>query len=532
MEAQRPHITQSCRSCRRLKRRCTKELPRCSLCTRVGRACEYPELLPHSPLSSPADAQSSPTVLSGARTRQYRSRDFSRAAVSRTPDGSERTTQEGGVAVGAKAAAWFLDSVAMRGRQNLLQQVDIEWTQITDILPPLGSAEASHILSQYRGTVHNWLPCISIKSLTRQLALQDVVAAADKTAMLYAMKLMACKLSSETDDIHSAVLMAIDFCEASSCNSTNLLAAQVLLAFWELGQGLFPATYHSLSRCARSCYVAGLHDKRKATQLLPKADSWTEVEERRRLWWAVIILDRYIHAGFRFRPLAIPAISPQEIIPADDAAWDEGIMAVNPLLVMSIEAATIVSPYARLCQAAHLLGSVCQHVNEHPIAEEADFHFQEADRLSRATLALLTMLEEEQRVSDQPQSRFAARALCYSALLLLYDVHSCVEVDEIEACGGNRGLRLDLQQLALDGMQDISSRVCAFAEEVLFSYGQNSIAGSPLVLNCIYSAAGVYAWYVRERGDETDLEKFSKLKSVLRQLQERWRVAGQYSNAN
>ena len=434
----------------------------------------------------------------------------------------------------AKPATWFLDSVAMRGRQHLLHQHDIYWHEVVATLPPLSVQEATNILGVYRKTTHTWLPCVSLKRLCRQLESGDEITAADKTAMLYAMKLLSTSPLLSAKSIYTAVKHVLDACESVSQHSPSLLAAQILLAFYEAGQGFYPAAYYNLSRCSRMCHAMGLHDKKKATQLLAKADSWTEVEERRRLWWAVLILDRYVHAGFRFRPLMVPTISPQEIIPADDEAWDQGHMAVNPLLVMSIEAATVVSPYARLCQAAHLLGSVCQHVNEHPVAEEADFHFQEAHRLSRATSALLTMLEEEHRSLDRPSRLFSSRALCYTALLLLYDVHSCIEEDEIESCGGNRGLRLDLQQLALDGMHDIASRVCIFADEVadhVRNHDQLAIGLSPLVMSCIYSAAGVYAWYGRERGDESDLEKLKNLRVVLQSMQTRWQVAGKCASS-
>jgi hypothetical protein len=49
------------------------------------------------------------------------------------------------------------------------------------------------------------------------------------------------------------------------------------------------------------------------------------MEERRRLWWAVLILDRYVHVGFRFRPLSTPKIPPDEILPARDVSWDIGV---------------------------------------------------------------------------------------------------------------------------------------------------------------------------------------------------------------
>jgi hypothetical protein len=144
------------------------------------------------------------------------------------------------------------------------------------------------------------------------------------------------------------------------------------------------------------------------------------------------------------------------------------------------------------------------------------------------------MLEEESRSLNRPSRLFSSRALCYTALLLLYDVHSCIEVDEIESCGGNRGLRLDLQQLALDGMHDIASRVCTFTDEVndhVRNSDQSTTGLSPLVMSCIYSAAGVYAWYGRERGDASDLEKLETLRALLQSMQTRWQVAGKCASS-
>lgn len=526
MNFQQPNITQSCRSCRRLKRRCTKEWPKCSLCTRVGRACEYPEVL------EPRRRRWSSRVESSPPNRPANDHENGNDGVLPTPEtatANARHQSNDMPAFQPYHAAWFLDSVAMRGRQHLFEQPDLDWSDLAMTYPAMDHVEILEVLDTYRRTTHEWFPVTSLKRLSRQLVDESTSIPADRMAMLYAMRLLSSPLGSHSKHDYSAVKAAIDSFENRRPTTTNLLAAQILLTMYELGQGLFPAAYHSVSRCSRMCYAVGLHDKKKATQLLNKADSWTEVEERRRLWWAILIMDRFVHAGFRFRTLMVPTIPSNEIIPADDGAWDEGQMAVNPLLVMSIEAATVVSPYARLCQAAHLLGSVCQHVNEHPIAEEADFHFQEAHRLSRAISALLTMLEGESTSVYAVQKFFSSRALCYTALLLLYDVHSCIEVDEVESCGGNRGLRLDLQQLALDGMQDIAARVHVFAKEI-DSYIQSNdpelVGISPLILNCCYNAAGVYAWYARERGDEDDLKKVSDFRSLLLTFQKRWVAAG------
>lgn len=132
--------------------------------------------------------------------------------------------------------------------------------------------------------------------------------------------------------------------EQSARFSTNFLAAHILLALHEIGHGIFPAAYLTLGSVARLFCALGLHDRKKATQILPRpgtfdepywsfwvrpltgiVGTWTETEERRRLWWAVLILDRYVHISFRFRPLCTPKIPPEEILPGRDGAWDIGV---------------------------------------------------------------------------------------------------------------------------------------------------------------------------------------------------------------
>lgn len=134
--------------------------------------------------------------------------------------------------------------------------------------------------------------------------------------------------------------------EQSAMFSTNSLAAQALMALHEIGHGIFPAAYLTVSSLARLFIALGLHDRKKATQILPRPsknrkscrlqecsdlslDTWMETEERRRLWWAVLILDRYVHIGLRFRPLCTPKIPPDEILPARDASWDDGVSETN-----------------------------------------------------------------------------------------------------------------------------------------------------------------------------------------------------------
>lgn len=48
--------------------------------------------------------------------------------------------------------------------------------------------------------------------------------------------------------------------------------------------------------------------------------TWTEAEERRRVWWAVYVLDRVISLGSR-RRFSLPEPADVDFLPVDDKAW-------------------------------------------------------------------------------------------------------------------------------------------------------------------------------------------------------------------
>lgn len=69
---------------------------------------------------------------------------------------------------------------------------------------------------------------------------------------------------------YQKVKFALFALEQSARFSTNLLAAYTLLALHEIGHGIFPAAYLTVSNLARLFCALGLHDRTKATQILPR----------------------------------------------------------------------------------------------------------------------------------------------------------------------------------------------------------------------------------------------------------------------
>ncbi|KAF7194231.1 Transcription factor BOA15 [Pseudocercospora fuligena] len=406
---------------------------------------------------------------------------------------------------------------------------ELLWSDV--VVEPIAPSrtEAEDIIRHFYATTHEWSPVISCRRITREMEATSEVASADFVALIFAMQLISTSGSEASQEAYHATKAALAACEQVNQMTTNYSGAYILIATFELGHAMFPTAYLSIAHCTRIFYALGTHDKKKATQLFGSCDTWVETEERRRLWWAAITLDRYAHILFRFRPLSVQHIPADEIIPANDDAWDGGELTVNALLVMSIEANTAVTPFARTCQAAHILGKACHHVNEVPTANDAELHLEEAVQIARATHALKTLIEQDSAVSDKPSRLFTARALCLSTQQLLFDVHSCIESDHVDSGGGNKGLRLELQQLAIDGSKTAAAECVGFAEELeahLLAHGSSSI--SPMVLNALYSAAGTWAWYYRETGNQGHLDKLNGLRRILDTMQSQWHASIDY----
>lgn len=138
---------QSCASCKRLKRRCSKDLPRCQLCSRVGRRCDY-----SSVPSTPTRSDTEP------RTERIRGRAGTPSSfpigsdVSLAPFVSDVPSKES-----SELATCFLDSVATRG-MDVRPPSTLLWRDVCPGGEDLSKDEASNIVGRYFSTTHSWLP--------------------------------------------------------------------------------------------------------------------------------------------------------------------------------------------------------------------------------------------------------------------------------------------------------------------------------------------------------------------------------------
>lgn len=316
------------------------------------------------------------------------------------------------------------------------------------------------------------------------------------------------------------------YIETSNGFSVQMIQALLLIALYEVGHGIYPAAYLTIGNAARIGRGVGLHDQ-AAPQMLPRCSTWTEQEERRRLWWGIVVLDRFANIGHRRKPLATTDPPLQAHLPTDDEAWAAGNMDfAAPLLSASSTAQA--SSYARICQASHLLGKIVWHLDDKLLP--ADYKFADALQVHRTTLPFADVIAAEVfQISTKDSSIRASLctsvAITYSALLTLYDGYSCTS--RMVVTGSED--QLEMQQQSIEGLSEISQRAIKLSRmlrDLMRSDETDRL--SPMVIDCIYQAGANYAWGKGESSESNYTECLLELKELLGFLNRRWKVAGQW----
>ncbi|KAK4541915.1 hypothetical protein LTR36_007279 [Oleoguttula mirabilis] len=530
----------ACASCRKQKRKCDKLLPRCSLCQRIGRSCDYSDdsrapvpsteefmtlrqevaELKNLLSGSVATARSNGTSSSGNEHSDLTMSNGSPADILSAPG------QPVWPGPSSFPSFFFLDSNAFEYERFQIQSPHVRVPP--GALTALGnSAELRAMIEDFFGTVHTYFPIISKIRLYQHLANPLHEPGADIALLFLAMKLAASEIPEglpPQTQLYQDVKSFYSYVEAQNGFSIQLIQALLLISMYEMGHAIYPAAYLSIGHAAHLGHAMGLHN-RKAPQMLQRCTTWTEQEERRRVWWGVVIMDRFVSIGHRGKPFASADPSLDVHLPTDDSYWDRGQMLVAAPLALSASPTTRAAPFARTCQSSHLLGKVIRHLNDTNLP--LDYKFEEALQLNRTIRALAGLLPKEAE-EDDPTLRptlCTSMAICYSALLILHDHYSCTE----RSVPNGPEAQLVLQKECIDGLAEISATAMNLARRIRGFIDRAGLGRvSPFTIDCIYQAAANYAWYVRESSDPACGERLAELKEVLSLCDRRWRVAGQY----
>lgn len=82
--------------------------------------------------------------------------------------------------------------------------------------------------------------------------------------------------------------------ETAGLISIHVLHAAIFLSICEIGHAIYPAAYLSVGACARYGTAMGIDKDTTTSPSESHFSSLDELEERRRTWWSILILDRQV----------------------------------------------------------------------------------------------------------------------------------------------------------------------------------------------------------------------------------------------
>lgn len=310
----------------------------------MGRECDYSD---HSPKDSEARIQELEELVARLMAQ-------SRTPSSTTSYESALTTRTSDDAPSHK---FFLQSIFLDADISEFLSAPVIASDAPiprEVYDVLGSrSDIDMMISQYYGNFDAWMPIINRSRLERLLDMASTEMRSDLALLLLSMRLIQ-QVPSYDDAERLPIYIATKrFCFALEMAGTySLLKVQagLLIAVYELGHAILPAAYTSVGACARQGISLGIH-KKNAPQILKKPRNWLDWEERQRVWWFIIILDRsantsafwitlltdmsrYVTAGGDNRPLCTEDQPNDAFIPADEMAWAGGVCSIiSPTLL-------------------------------------------------------------------------------------------------------------------------------------------------------------------------------------------------------
>lgn len=521
--------SQACLSCRAQKKKCDKSLPSCALCARVGRSCNY-SVDPLS-VSRSKEFQSLQkkvrrleAQLDGYSSHESPPSSDSWRSTSRTPSTSLNGLEDSEKLNHGVPAAFFLDATAFTLGKYQVRRYNLQLPQIFEVVCPT-STIIRNIVKNYYMMYDSWLPIISRESLLQGLNVPVEDTNVDAALLYLCMRLIAERLPEALQNPQTSFYLSVKefffLVESAGLLTIQLLQGGLLLAVYELGHAIFPAAYLTIGRCTKIGQAMNIHNTAGTPQMILSPATWSEVEERQRVWWATIVLDRYVAIGNPGLTLSAEDLSRVDCLPSSDAAWNEGNSNPNEPLYLSSPPSVPAGSFARMCQTSHLLGKILRHCSDQTLDDGT--RFQEAIQLNRLLQALTVVISSD--IAEEPTMALqTTMALCYSGMMVLNKPYSGID-SAISLPGVN--VRKDFQNHALATSRLAAKETTKFAVSLQDHLSNPTDQVSPLTSQCLYEAASTLAWLNREMPGDPDVpEALDFLKDTLRKLDRRWRVAG------
>jgi hypothetical protein len=179
-------------------------------------------------------------------------------------------------------------------RDQASRQDTVDMIVRGEALKILGSWDAVPPMAEkYFTTVHLRLTTLSRGRFLSRLQNLPTTAPAEYLTLCLCMRLIL-DIPLGVDSMHSSLYVTLksimSLLTATGVYSLDFVHCWVLIAFYEFGHAIHPACSMSLAACAKLARVIGLH--REISQPSRENAITLETEERRRVWWAVLNMER------------------------------------------------------------------------------------------------------------------------------------------------------------------------------------------------------------------------------------------------
>ena len=188
-------------------------------------------------------------------------------------------------------AVYFLDSALFR--RSVGQLARPSFTLDSAVHTFVGDVRFDRdFLSNYFTLIHPCLPFLSKRLFMERVISPLGPGRPENTLLVAAMKLVAepAPPMGPRTVAYKAVKAGLLQAEVSGLVDFGIFQALVLLTVYEMGHAILPEAYMTIGYCLRYGNVLGLG--RSIRGDVPGILGDVNEEERRRAWWAIILLDR------------------------------------------------------------------------------------------------------------------------------------------------------------------------------------------------------------------------------------------------
>lgn len=178
-----------------------------------------------------------------------------------------------------------------------LRQPTVDLAVGVEALKALKSFDSMYaIANKYFNTISTRILILSAKKFFARLPTLSQTSRADFTALCLAVHLILQEPPAGCESMRTSLYVSIkniiSLLEAAGYDTLEVVQTRILVAFYEMGHGIFPAASISIGSAARAARAIGLHRRNLGQVDNDFDDAKIGIEERRRAWWALHNMDR------------------------------------------------------------------------------------------------------------------------------------------------------------------------------------------------------------------------------------------------